>query len=122
VLISRSAAQVVGNVDLAFTHYAGDYDYGLRARQKDCLVYIPPGYVGTCSGNDIAKAAPSVQEGLKKIQGPKGIAIADETLHPIDEWKVFAQRYAGPLWVIYWLVPYRRLFWSSLKQKVSNTP
>lgn len=122
VLISRSAAQSVGNVDLAFTHYAGDYDYGLRANQKGCLVYIPPGYVGTCSGNDTAQAAPPVKEGLKKIQGPKGVAIANATLHPINEWKIFAQRYAGPLWFIYWLIPYRRLLWSSFKIKGVSTP
>lgn len=122
VLISRTAAQAVGNIDLAFTHYAGDFDYGLRSVQQGCLVYIPPGYVGTCSANDTAKAAPPMKEGLKKIQGPKGVAISDTTLHPIDEWKVFAQRYAGPLWPVYWLAPYRRLLLSSLKGKVSKDP
>lgn len=122
VLISRTAAQAVGNIDLAFTHYAGDFDYGLRSHQQGCLVYIPPGYVGTCSGNPTGKAAPSVKEGLKKIQGTKGVAIADIILHPIDEWKIFAQRYAGPLWPVYWLAPYRRLLLSSLKEKVSPKP
>jgi len=117
VLISRTAAQAVGNVDLAFTHYGGDYDYGLRSHQQGCLVYIPAGYIGTCSDNDTAQAAPPVKEGLKKIQGPKGVAIDNIALHPIGEWKIFAQRYAGPLWVFYWLIPYRRLFFFSLAKK-----
>jgi GT2 family glycosyltransferase len=120
VLISKAAAQVVGNVDLAFTHYAGDYDYGLRAQKQGCQVYIPPGYVGTCSSNPTGKSAPPVQEGLKKIAQPKGVAIAEETLHPIGEWRIFAQRYGGPFWFIYWLVPYRRLLWMSWRKRTAS--
>jgi GT2 family glycosyltransferase len=118
VLIPREVVQVVGNLDPAFTHYAGDWDYGLRARQQGCSVWIAPGYVGTCSQNyqpgSQANASVELGEGLKKLAQPKGLPVREQTLHPLGEWKVFAQRYAGLLWPIYWLIPYRRLLWISL--------
>jgi GT2 family glycosyltransferase len=51
VLIPRSVVQIVGNLDPAFVHYIGDWDYGLRTRQEGCTVWIAPGYLGTCSLN-----------------------------------------------------------------------
>ena len=118
VLIPRNVVQVVGNLDPAFTHYAGDWDYGLRAAQQGCSVWVAPGYVGTCSQNYQPDSAVSSQvqwsEGLKKIAQPKGLAVREQTLHPLGEWKVFAQRYAGLFWPIFWLIPYRRLLWISL--------
>lgn len=118
VLIPREVVQVVGNLDPVFTHYAGDWDYGLRAKQQQCTVWVAPGYVGTCSQNyePGSEASPPIQldEGLKKIGQPKGLAVKEQILHPLGEWKVFAQRYAGFFWLVYWLIPYRRLLWSSL--------
>jgi GT2 family glycosyltransferase len=118
VLIPRNVVQVVGNLDPAFTHYAGDWDYGLRAAQQGCSVWVAPGYVGTCSQNYQPGSTVSSQvqwsEGLKKIAQPKGLAVREQTLHPLGEWKVFAQRYAGLFWPIFWLIPYRRLLWISL--------
>ncbi|HEY9675264.1 MAG TPA: glycosyltransferase family 2 protein [Waterburya sp.] len=118
VLIPRAVVQLVGNLDPAFTHYAGDWDYGLRAQQKGCTVWVAPGYVGTCSQNyqpgGDADSSVHLGEGLKKIGQPKGLPVRQEILHPIEEWKVFAQRYGGLFWPIYWLIPYRRLLWNSL--------
>ncbi|MBW4648741.1 MAG: glycosyltransferase family 2 protein [Kastovskya adunca ATA6-11-RM4] len=118
VLIPRNVVQVVGNLDPVFTHYAGDWDYGLRAKKQGCSVWIAPGYVGTCSQNyqpgKETSAHINPSEGFKKITQPKGFAIKDQTLHPLGEWKVFAQRHGGFLWPIYWLIPYRRLLRISL--------
>lgn len=118
VLIPREVVQVVGNLEPAFTHYAGDWDYGLRAQQQGCTVWVAPGYVGTCSGNyqpgSTADSPVALGEGLKKIAQPKGLPVREQVLHPFWEWKVFAQRHAGLFWPIYWLIPYRRLLWSLL--------
>jgi GT2 family glycosyltransferase len=115
VLIAREVVQAVGNLDPAFTHYAGDWDYGLRARQQGCTIWIAPGYVGTCSQNyqpgAAVKLSVDLGEGIKKIGQPKGLPVREQTLHPFWEWKVFAQRHGGLLWPIYWFIPYRRLFW-----------
>lgn len=118
VLLPRSVVQIVGNLDPAFTHYAGDWDYGLRATKQGCTVWIAPGYVGTCSQNyqpnNTETAYVQLKGGIKKISQPKGLSIREQTLHPLGEWKVFAQRYAGFFWPIFWLIPYRRLLWISL--------
>lgn len=118
VLIPREVVQVVGNLEPAFTHYAGDWDYGLRAQRQGCTVWVAPGYVGTCSQNyqpgDEADSSVAISEGLKKISQPKGLPVKEQVLHPFGEWRVFAQRHGGLLWPIYWLIPYRRLLGISL--------
>ncbi len=119
VLIPREVVQAVGNLDPAFTHYIGDWDYGLRAQQQGCTVWVAPGYVGTCSqnyqpGSGDNSPVPTGEQ-LKKMGQPKGLTVQEQILYPLREWKVFAQRHAGLLWLIYWLIPYRRLLWLSLR-------
>ena len=117
VLLHEEAVQVVGNLDPAFSHYVGDYDYGLRARQQGCTVWVAPGFVGTCLSNPShgrMTSVPNLRQRWQKIGQPKGLALKDATLQPFKEWKVFAGRHGGPFWPIYWLLPYRRLIWNSL--------
>jgi GT2 family glycosyltransferase len=123
VLIPSSVVQVVGNLDPAFIHYLSDWEYGLRARQKGCTVWIAPGYQGTCSPNPQSTKidAADMNEGLQKMSQPKGLAFKDATLQPWEEWKVFAQRHGGVFWPIYWLLPYRRLVWLSVLSKLGLT-
>jgi GT2 family glycosyltransferase len=115
VLIPRSVARIVGNLDPAFTHYMGDIDYGLRAKKQGCTVWIAPGYLGTCAENTRpsnwreAVADQPWSRQWQQIDRPKGLTLTTVTLSPIAEWKAFAQRHAGPLWPIFWLYPYRRL-------------
>jgi GT2 family glycosyltransferase len=115
VLIPRAVARSVGNLDPAFTHYMGDLDYGLRTQQQGGTVWIAPGYIGTCSQNlrpsswtQTSADAPWYQQ-WQRLGQPKGLNFSEVTLTPLDEWKVFAQRHAGPLWPVYWLFPYVRL-------------
>jgi GT2 family glycosyltransferase len=115
VLIPRSVAEVVGNLDPAFTHYMGDLDYGLRTQKQGCTVWIAPSYVGTCSQNlrprnwtETISDLPWYRQ-WQRIWQPKGVNLIEVTLPPVAEWKIFAQRYAGPLWPVYWLFPYARL-------------
>ena len=123
VLIPSSVVQVVGNLDPAFIHYLSDWEYGLRARQKGCTVWIAPGYQGACSPNPQSTKidAANMSEGLQKMSQPKGLAFKDATLQPWEEWKVFAQRHGGLFWPIYWLLPYRRLVWLSVLSKLGLT-
>lgn len=115
VLIPRSVAQVVGNLDSAFTHYIGDLDYGLRAQKQGCNVWIARGYIGTCSQNSRPRSWTETISDLpwyrqwQQIGKPKGLNFRETTLTPFNEWKVFSQRHAGKLWPIYWLFPYLRL-------------
>lgn len=113
VLIPQEVAKMVGNLDAAFIHNLGDFDYGFRAISKGCSVWLAPGYVGTCAFNAPSWREPSLplRERLKKMNQPKGLLLM--------EWKVYAQRHAGPLWPIYWLLPYVKLLMTSAFGKPS---
>jgi GT2 family glycosyltransferase len=106
VLIPKKVVQTVGNLDSNFVHGGGDWDYGLRAKRKGCQIWIAPGYLATCSCNSLKGTWEdkelTLKERLKQISHPKGL--------PLNEWKIFAQRYAGSFWIFYWLLPYLRVF------------
>jgi GT2 family glycosyltransferase len=122
VLIPKEVVGVVGNLDPAFVHYAADYDYGWRAKQQGCNVWIAPGYIGTCALNPKPTETPAqpLSDQMQKVSQPKGLALQDVTLQPLEEWKVYSQRYGGLLWPIYWLLPYRRLIWMSFVAKLKG--
>lgn len=122
VLIPRQIVQKIGNLDSAFVHYAGDWDYGLRAKNEGFGVWIAPGYLGTCSANPkpAQKTEAELQQELRKIEQPKGLMLQDGTLQPLQEWKVLAQRHAGPFWPFFWLIPYRRVLWISLMGRLKG--
>lgn len=104
ILIPRSVAERVGNLDPAFIHNLGDLDYGLRARKLGCSVWIAPGYVGTCSKNSVrgswVDANLPVNERLKRAFDIKSF--------PVQAWTVFTMRHSGSFWFLYWFLPYLR--------------
>ncbi|MDJ0615532.1 MAG: glycosyltransferase family 2 protein [Calothrix sp. MO_192.B10] len=107
VLIPRKVVKRVGNLDTAFTHGTGDVDYGLRACQQGCSVWVAPGYIGTCEEN---LSGLQVWEQPNKTLRQRWYEINQPKCLPIQEWKIFAYRHGGWLWRIYWLLPYARLF------------
>lgn len=104
VLIPNSVASKVGNIDKAFIHSLGDLDYGLRAKNKGCSIWVAPGYVGTCSKNSIKNSwvdtKLSTLERLKRVTHIKAF--------PLKPWTVFCSRHSGFMWLIYWFLPYLR--------------
>ena len=108
VLVSRKAAELVGNLDPSFVHHLTDFDYGLRARKEGCSIWLIPGFVGTCSFHEPnwREVGLSLREKFKQINHPKGL--------PFSEWRIYAQRHGGPLWPVYWLSPYLRLVVTSI--------
>lgn len=101
VLIPRAVARRVGNLEPAYRHGIGDLDYGLRARAAGCEVWIAPGSVGTCARNPVSPLGtrPRAEE-WRRFRSVKEL--------PARDWQVFARRWAGPLWPLYWLSPYVR--------------
>jgi GT2 family glycosyltransferase len=112
VLIPRSVAERMGNLDVNFSHSMGDLDYGLRAKASGCQIVIAPGYYGICSANDGTGLWTDERLPLRvrwnKLLGPKGL--------PIKEWMVFSRRHKGPLWIFVWLSPYARFWFNALPQ------
>lgn len=104
VLIPHSVVEVVGNIDAAFIHNLGDLDYGLRARQLGCSVWVAPGYAGTCAINWAANSwgdtnLPLLKR-LQKAISPKAF--------PLKARAIYAKRHKGRFWVFHWLLPYVR--------------
>ncbi|MDM9580592.1 MULTISPECIES: glycosyltransferase family 2 protein [unclassified Nostoc] len=104
VLIHKSVAAKVGNIDTAFVHSLGDLDYALRARKLGCKIWVAPGYIGTCTKNSIrnswADTNLNLLERLKKVLEIKGF--------PLKSWTIFCSRHSGPFWILYWFLPYIR--------------
>jgi GT2 family glycosyltransferase len=123
VLVSNQVIETIGDLDPKFSHYAADYDYGLRATKAGCSVYVASGYVGTCPYNEHKSRMKNLglKEQLQQLQHPKGLAAEDVTLHPFWEWKEFTKRHAGFLWPVYWLIPYRRIFGLYLANQFRKT-
>lgn len=116
VLIPRSIVQVLGNLNPYFSHFLGDLDYGLRARKLGYPIWIAPGYIGTSPqhhgrGNEFLQAA-SLPQVYRQLRHPKGISFGDnlqQRFLPAGEWTLFLKIHSGLLWVIPWLLTYRKL-------------
>lgn len=104
ILIPKSVAAKVGNIDTAFVHSLGDLDYALRAGKLSCQIWVAPGYVGTCTKNSIrnswADTNLNILERLKKVLQIKGF--------PLKSWTIFCRRHSGKFWIFYWFLPYIR--------------
>jgi GT2 family glycosyltransferase len=118
ILISREAAEVLGNLDAGFVHAMGDTDYGLRAKQAGIPMWVMPHYAGRCiNDNNLAgsfddRSLP-VTVRLKKILSPKGL--------PWRPWLIVCRRHTGYLWPIYWLWPYLKILVTSPRFKERKT-
>lgn len=111
VLVPRSVANLVGNLDPGYVHSMGDTDYGLRARQVDCRVWIAPGFAGWCSRNAVAgtfvDGASPLAIRLKRVMGPKGM--------PPRAWWLYVRRHGGLLAPFLWAWPYMKTVLVGLK-------
>lgn len=53
VLIPREVYQKIGAISHKYTHYLGDYDYGLRAQKAGFDCFTTSAYLAECDVNDI---------------------------------------------------------------------
>lgn len=93
VLIPRSVFQLIGNLDPAYTHALGDFDYGMRAREAGIEIYQAPNFIGTCEQHDtLPKWCDSgypLKVRLKHFRSPLGG-------HPREQFR-FEKRHYGSL-------------------------
>jgi GT2 family glycosyltransferase len=106
VLIPQSVARVLGNLDVAFRHYRGDLDYGLRGKKAGISVLVGPGYFGECA--DDTKIAGTWRDRTQpfsqrwtQLMSAKGI--------PVGERVLFTRRHYGWRWPFSALSPYIKL-------------
>lgn len=111
-LFPRDVLLSVGNLDAAFVHAMGDYDYGLRAGAEGCRVWVAPGTHGTCKRNPETDIE-GLREAWRQLTGRKGL--------PPEEWWEFTRRWAGPYWPVWFISPYVRRFGSAVHRRVRTT-
>jgi GT2 family glycosyltransferase len=116
VLVPRSAALRLGNIDSAYVHGLGDFDYGFRAMRLGIALVIAPGFLGQCNRNPPLSAAPlrilSLRKRWQVLSGPKVL--------PVRAWATFCRRHAGPLWMLVFVSPYLKLLLSASWARVSQ--
>jgi GT2 family glycosyltransferase len=101
-LIPAAVARRLGNLDGAFRHQLGDFDYGLRAMKAGIPIVIAPGYFGHCSDNPTDgtwrdRSQPLAQR-WRHLLSPKGA--------PFREWLLYTRRHFGWRWPLYAVSPY----------------
>lgn len=101
-LIPRAITRKVGNLDAAFQHSIGDFDYGFRTRAAGFEICIVPGYVGCCARNSGIGTwrdnGAAFSKRWRHLMSPKGL--------PFREWLIYTYRHCGALWPFYTVMPY----------------
>lgn len=112
VLVPRKIYSKVGLLSSKFTHGMGDFDYGLRARKAGVEIWVAPGFVGTCSRNDIKGTWQDLNlplmERWRKVRSLKGL--------PPREWLVFTRRHGGNFWIISFIHSYLNVLLVSVRR------
>lgn len=109
VLIDKITVNKIGSLDGDYEHAMGDLDYGHRAIDNGVNIWISPGYVGTCSRNEITNTWKdcnlSIKKRLELVKKPTGL--------PVKSWKKYNKRFGGRLWAINFIKPYIKIFLTS---------
>lgn len=107
VLIPWETFMQLPNIDAAYTHSMGDFDYGFSARNKGVSIRVSDRFVGECTDNPIGNTWRNrelpVKERIRRKESPKGL--------PAKEWFYYLKKnYQIVTAVVYSLIPYLRIF------------
>ncbi|MBR5419956.1 MAG: glycosyltransferase family 2 protein [Lachnospiraceae bacterium] len=106
LLLTGECFLACGNLDKAYVHSMGDYDYGLRLKRAGRIVVNTAGFIGECDDNDSAgswkdKSLPRKRR-LELKEGPKGL--------PRKDWFHFiCKNYSLPAALYHSITPYIRI-------------
>lgn len=106
VLIPWHIFETVGNMDTAYSHSLGDFDYGFKIKKSGFNIKVSNQYVGVCCDNPVVgewrdnKLPMSKRLRLKET--PKGL--------PYKEWFHYLRKnYSVMTAVVYSIIPYARI-------------
>ena len=106
VLIPWKIFEKLDNIDTAYTHSMGDFDYGFSAKRKGFEIRVSDTFVGACPDNPVSvswrNTELSMKERLKRKESPKGL--------PGKEWFHYLNKnYNFLTAVVYSVIPYLRI-------------
>ncbi len=114
VLIPACVVEKVGNLDPIYLHVAGDHDYGFRAKQQGCTVWLAPGYIGTCEDNTVDGTWQddnlSIRERIRHLHSPFGFRFYERA--------TYLRRHHGLWWPAQLIWPYIKIILKSIKAKL----
>lgn len=80
LFVPKEVYEACGILSEKYTHGVADWDYSLRAKQKDFPVLVLPGFLGECErdhGKGYLPQSSPVKERIKYLYSPKGLAYDD---------------------------------------------
>ena len=106
VLIPWKIFKELGNIDMAYSHSLGDFDYGFKASRRGIPIWVCDFFVGECCDNPATGSWRdthlSRQERLRKKESPKGL--------PRREWWHYLKtNYSIGTAIVYSITPYIRI-------------
>jgi GT2 family glycosyltransferase len=109
-LVGKEVVATVGNLDSAFTHGFGDFDYGFRLTACGGEVWLGSGFHGECIRDHGEHPWFDPERSWKE----RIDALREVKAEPLKERMIYASRHGGPLWIVPWLAPYLRVTVDSL--------
>jgi GT2 family glycosyltransferase len=104
VLVTATARHVLGDIDSAFPHLMGDYDYGLRARKAGIPLLLAPGHVGRCDDHPPRARGSSSEPGIGPYTALRRRASVRE--QPLGPWWRYCRRHMGLWSPLFFCSPY----------------
>lgn len=97
VLIPADIFKQLPNIDAAYTHSLGDFDYGLEAHKRGIAIIVSDFFVGECKDNlkkgTWRDTSLTRRERIRRKEEPKGL--------PSGEWFYFVKKHFGFLSACY---------------------
>ena len=87
-----------------FVHGGADIEYGLRVKKNGVKILLLDKFVGICPGN--TEEGTSLEEGIGYFERLKRLCSVKE--QPPKQRLIYYKNHGGPLWPIYFVLPYVR--------------
>lgn len=110
MLVSHKAYDQLGTFSTIYTHGIADYDYTLRAVNKNIPVILAPNYCGECTddhGNNWLPQNRPLKERIRYLYSPKGLAYKEylhwvKTFFPKEYYNAKLKLWGKTLFPIIW--------------------
>ena len=116
MLIDKTVAKYVGNIDDRFTHGLGDWMYGLKLIDLGGKCFLASDYVGYCSRNSIENTWENESlSPIKRIKLKQSIKC-----HEPKAYIIFLKKAFGRKWFAYFIYQYAKIFVTSFNYRIKK--